>query len=80
MTIPLLDISLIARAETAATGATIHDLNGILGCYRGSHRRLKDIAANPKLGEMLAGEIDYANEQESRLRTFIARANAARVV
>ncbi len=80
MTIPLFDPHLIARAELAATGATIHELNGIIGCYRGSHNRLKQMAENPKLGEMLAGEIDYACQQEARLRAFITKANSLRVL
>lgn len=30
----MLDYDLIRRAEQLATGATIHDVNGWLGCYK----------------------------------------------
>ena len=80
MNIPTIDHSLVARSESAATGATIHELNGILGCYRDAHRRINSILADPKLAELLADNVKQANEAEARLRAFLGRAYAAKVV
>jgi hypothetical protein len=82
--LPVLDEALINQAQCLATGADIHQLNGMIGTYRnsvdGAHRLTRLIAdgkgwladdQGPSAQEDLVSRIRMARDYEVKLRVFV---------
>jgi hypothetical protein len=76
---PKLDEDLVRRAYDLSDGRSIHDLNGLVGCYRGGCSRIVTILADMEnCGHLLAENAEGTLRDETRLRAWVAAQNVKR--